>query len=249
MPSSTKPVSNPVVRYDGDVVTCYPSSNALDDGKLNLEFNMARLVTRVAKKNFCIKDPSFTLEVVPDITTNKPVIQVSVGEASINGMDIIVSEPITIDPPTVVGKWYIALELARDNLGRDFTIGKYKFRGNVLGDTVVGVKKTFDGMVLCYKPERLTNGEESPDILYLGSVYWDGNDFTDLEEDPEKYTRVKAEDVGCYIDDPKHGDIYYMDLQSWMYKVPDWYFSKEGDVCYGEMTVVPRKRKRTISRL
>ena len=230
---------NPVSYYDGENITCFPSSNAKDFGKLHTEFNEARFVTRVAKKNFCIKNPSFVLSAENDIKTNKTVLQISEGEASINGMDIIASVPIQIDPPAEAGKWYVAFKLGRDNLGRDFTVGKYKLKGNVLGDLTVGVQKTFEGMYLTYYNERLDEGNEDPDMLYLGSIEWDGNDFTNIEEDPQKYSRIEAEDVGCYIKDPKHADVYYMDLQSWLYKVPDWYFSKEGDVCYGEINVVP----------
>lgn len=232
-------IANPVVYYNGNNITCFPSSNAKDFGKLHTEFNEARFVTRVAKKNFCIKNPSFVLSAAVDIATNQPVLEVSEGEASINGMDIIASVPIQIGPPAAVGKWYVAFKLRRDNLGRDFTIGKYKFIGNVLGDDIVGVERTFRGMDLSYYSERLDEGNEDPDMLYLGSLYWDGSNFFDIEEDPQKYTRIEAEDVGCYIKDPKHADITYMDLQSWIYKVPDWYFSKEGDVCYGEINVVP----------
>ena len=43
-------MSHPVVNYDGGYITCYPGSNQTDNGKLNLEFNMARLVTRVTSK-------------------------------------------------------------------------------------------------------------------------------------------------------------------------------------------------------
>lgn len=240
-------LNHPVVHYNGENVTCFPSSNAKDFGKLQTEFNEARFVTRVAKKNFCVKNPSFVLSASKNISTNNPVIEISKGEASINGMDIIASVPIQIDPPAAEGKWYLAFKLARDNLGRDFEIGKYTLKGNVLGDTVVGETKTFEGLYLTYYEERLDEGDEDPDVLYLGSLYWDGTDFSDIEEDPQKYTRIEAEDVGCYIKDPKHADIYYMDLQSLIYKLPDWYFSKEGDVCYGEINVVPRKRFISIS--
>ena len=232
-------MANPVVRYNGENITCFPSSNAKDFGKLHTEFNEARFVTRVAKKNFCIKNPCFTLKAAVDIKTNQPVIEVSEGEASINGMDIIASVPIQIGPPAEVGKWYLAFKLARDNLGRDFKVGKYTLKGNVLGDLIVGVENTFEGVYLTYYDKRLDEGEEDPDMLYLGSLYWNGKEFSEIEDDPQKYSRVEAEDVGCYIKDPKHADQYYMDLQSWIYKVPDWYFSKEGDVCYGEINVVP----------
>lgn len=241
-------LNDPIVGYyKGENITCFPSSNAKDFGKLHTEFNEARFVTRVAKKNFCIKEPSFVLKAAIDIKTNTPVLEISEGEASINGMDIIASVPIQIQPPKKEGKWYVACKLARDNLGRDFKVGKYTLKGNVLGDLVVGVDKTFEGMYITYYDTRLDEGDEDPDMLYLGSLIWDGSNFSEIEDDPQKYTRVEAEDVGCYIKDPKHADVYYMNLQEWLYKVPDWYFSKEGDVCYGEINVVPRKRTTPIS--
>ena len=44
--------SSKQVFYDANYVTCYPGSNQTHDGKINLEFNMARLVTRITSKNF-----------------------------------------------------------------------------------------------------------------------------------------------------------------------------------------------------
>ena len=47
-------MAEPIAYYKGEDITCYPSSNSKDNGKLQLEFNMARLVTRLSSKNFCI---------------------------------------------------------------------------------------------------------------------------------------------------------------------------------------------------
>ena len=163
-------------------------------------------------------------------------------------MDIIASSAITIAPPTTAGTWYLAFKLQRDNLGRDFEVGQYKLKGNVLGDEIIGVQKTYLGVYLTYFDKRDDEGTEDPDMLYLAKVVWDGTDFTEIEDDPQKYSRIEAEDVGCYIKDPKHADVYYMDLQSWLFKVPDWYFSKEGDVCYGEINVVPGRGTDSIFR-
>ena len=54
-------MAHPIVNYKGEDITCYPGSNQQDEGKLNLEYNMARLVTRVSSKNFCVVKPSFEL--------------------------------------------------------------------------------------------------------------------------------------------------------------------------------------------
>ena len=215
----------PVRNYDGEYITCYPGSNQHDDGKLNLEFNMARLVTRVTSKNFCIVKPSFELTLVRD---NKgfPQIQVGTGQCSINGRDIIINQTITIDAPEKAGDFYLALHLARDP------------HGNVFGDQIYGVTTTFMGIYLTYfdeKPDPVTD----PDILYLGKLTYDGKNITALEEDEDKYGRIWAEDILAKMKDWKHPDTTRMILQDLIYKIPDWYVSKEGDVIFGALEFLP----------
>lgn len=72
-----------IARYNGSDITCYPGSNQTDDGKLNIEFNMARIVTRLSSKNFCIVKPSFEITIIKDSTTNISKLQIGTGEASI----------------------------------------------------------------------------------------------------------------------------------------------------------------------
>ena len=220
-------MGQPIVKYNGDHVTCYPSSNAVDDGKLNLEFNMARIVTRLSSKNFCIVKPSFELSVITNITTGTPVIQVGIGQASINGMDLIMNDTITIDPPESEGTYHLAFKLARDS------------SSNVLGDLVYGMTTTFEGVYLTYYEEK--PDPMDMDMLFLGQVTWDGNEFTEVVEDEDKYGRIWAEDILCKLEDPKHPDIGRLNLQEWLYKVPDWYMSKEGDTMYGPLILADNR--------
>ena len=212
-------MAQPVAHYDGNYITCYPGSNQSDDGKLNMEFNMARLVTRVTSKNFCTVKPSYELSIVPS-NTGRPQIQVGIGQCSINGMDLIMSSSILIAEPETAGDYYLIFKLYRD--GSD----------NVRGDDVYGVTTTFMGVYLTYvtdKPDPLTD----KDVLYLGKFHYDGETITDLEEDEDKYGRIWAEDILCKIEDSKHPDITRLNLQELIYKLPDWYVSKEGDVEFG----------------
>lgn len=218
-------MAHPIINYNGEDITCYPGSNQQDNGKLNLEFNMARFVTRVSSKNFCIVKPSFELSLTSDISTGEPLIRILKGQCSINGMDLIMENSITIGAPDGIGKWYLAFKLARDS------------SRNVLGDLVYGSTRTFKGVYLTYfdeKPDPVTD----PDILYLGSVEWDGTNFSNLEEDEDKYGRIWAEDILCKFLDPKHPDVRRLNLQEYIYKIPDWYFSKEGDTIYGPLSIV-----------
>lgn len=213
-------LQNPISRYLGDYITCFPSSNATDDGKLQLEFNQARYVTRLSSKNFCIVKPSFVPTIYVDTETGLPQIKFSSGQASINGMDLIMTSEIYIDPPVEPGHYYLAFKLARDS------------SENVLGDLIYGATTTFEGVYLTYykeKPEPQTD----MDMLYLCEFDWDGNEFTNLTEDEDKYGRIWAEDILCKFLDPKHPDVRRLNLQEYIYKLPDWYFSKEGDTVYG----------------
>lgn len=210
--------------YYGNDITCYPGSNQTDDGKLQLEFNMARFITRLSSKNFCTVKPSFDISVVYDQDTATPALQISEGQASINGMDLIMSSTCTIDPPMKAGTYYLAFKLARDS------------SNNVLGDLVYGVDTVFKGVYLTYfdtKPDPLTD----MDMLYLGKVTWDGTTFTEIKEDEDKYGRLWAEDILSKLQDSKHPDITRINLQEWINKVPDWYFSKEGDTIYGPISI------------
>ena len=218
-------MAHPIINYNGEDITCYPGSNQQDEGKLNLEYNMARFVTRVSSKNFCIVKPSFELNLTYDIATNEPLIRIDKGQCSINGMDLIMTNSITIGAPDDIGKYHLAFKLARDS------------SKNVLGDLVYGSTRTFKGVYLTYyneKPDPVTD----PDIFYLGSVYWDGSQFSDLVEDEDKYGRIWAEDILCKFLDPKHPDVRRLNLQEYIYKIPDWYFSKEGDTIYGPLSIV-----------
>lgn len=218
--------------YYGNDITCYPGSNQTDDGKLQLEFNMARFITRLSSKNFCTVKPSFEISVVYDKDTAAPALQISEGQASINGMDLIMTSTCTIDPPMKAGTYYLAFKLARDS------------SNNVLGDLVYGVETVFKGVYLTYfdtKPDPLTD----MDMLYLGQITWDGTTFTEIKEDEDKYGRLWAEDILSKLQDPKHPDITRINLQEWINKVPDWYFSKEGDTIYGPISIKSDRNSNT----
>lgn len=178
---------------------------------------MARIVTRVTSKNFCIVKPSFDLEQVTDLE-GKAMLKIDKGQACINGMDLIINQSNRIYPPDQAGDYHIALHLWRDS------------SSNVLGDLTVGVLKQFKGVYLDWWTSK---DENDPDSLWLGKVHWDGTNFTSIEEDLDKYGRIWAHDILCKMEDWKHPEVSRILLQDWLYKVPDWYVSKEGDVIFG----------------
>lgn len=216
-------MAQPIAKYDGNYITCFPSSNATDKGKWNEEFNCARYVTRVTSKNFCIVNPSYIMTETELEGTKK--LQIGTGQCSINGMDLIMNAALQMDPPEGTGTFHVAFKLVRDSAN------------DVLGDTKLGVTITFDGLFVSYytqKPDPV-----DADMLYIGTVDWDGNSFSNITEDEDKYGRIWAEDILCKINDPKHPDITRLNLQEFIYNIPDWYVSKEGDVEYGAIEFLP----------
>lgn len=221
-------MAEPIAYYKGEDITCYPSSNSKDNGKLQLEFNMARLVTRLSSKNFCIIPNSFLITQTNQTADGKANLEISAGQASINGMDLIMTKSIKIAPPAQTNKtYYIAFKLQRNSNPNQWD----GIVGNVLGDLEIGTTTTFEGVYLTYFETKV---EDDPDRLYIGSVKWDGTYFKEIKEDTDKYGNLWAKDIMAKIQDPKHPSIDRLLLQEWINKVPDWYFSKEGDVCYGE---------------
>lgn len=227
---------NGIVLYNGDVVTCYPGSNQTDKGKLQLEFNMARFVTRLSSKNFCVTNPSFVITTRQSTVTGIEQLVVSSGQASINGMDLIITDSIAVNPPESTGTYHLVLRLQRsDDNGN----------GNVLGDLTIGVQTIFQGVCLAYyddKPDPV-----DPDFLYLARVTWDGEHFTSIIEDEDKYGRIWAEDILCKLNDPKHPSIRRLLLQDFIYNIPDWYVSKEGDVEFGAIEFLPGRQNGTYT--
>lgn len=221
-------MAEPIAYYKGEDITCYPSSNSKDNGKLQLEFNMARLVTRLSSKNFCIIPNSFLITQTNQTADGKANLEISAGQASINGMDLIMTKSIKIAPPAQTNKtYYIAFKLQRNSNPNQWD----GIVGNVLGDLEIGTTTTFEGVYLTYFDTKV---EDDTDRLYIGSVKWDGTNFKEIKEDTDKYGNLWAKDIMAKIQDPKHPTIERLLLQEWINKVPDWYFSKEGDVCYGE---------------
>lgn len=188
---------------------------------------MARIVTRVTSKNFCIVNPSFELSKATDLE-GKNMLKVEKGQACINGMDLIIDQSIRIYPPDKAGDYQLALHLWRDS------------SDNVLGDLTVGVSKQFKGVYLDWWNEK---DETDTDALWLGKVHWNGKEFTSIEEDLDKYGRIWAKDILCKLEDWKHPNTSRILLQDWIYKTPDWYVSKEGDVMFGPLELLAGREK------
>lgn len=212
--------------YLANNIIAYPTSNSIDSGKLNIEENMASIITRITERNYCLRQEHFTLSIEPD-TEYGHVIQIAEGQANIQGYHIITNDILRIPPPTQITGTKIALgfKLARDS------------SKHLLGDVTQNLITEYEGLWVSYFD--FNTAYNDPDTFILGYLDWDGSNFSNVYDNPEKLGRLDAKDIHCEISDPKHPNIEFMNLQQWIDIVPDWYISKEGDVTYGEIDFLP----------
>lgn len=212
--------------YLANNIIAYPTSNSIDQGKLNIEENMASIITRITERNYCLRKEHFTLSIEPD-TEYGHVIQIAEGQANIQGYHIITNDVLRVPPPTSITGTKIALgfKLARDS------------SQHLLGDVTQDLVTRYEGLWVSYFDKDVAYND--PDTFILGYLDWDGSNFSNVYDNPEKLGRIDAKDVICYLHDPKHPELEFMTLQDWMDIVPDWYVSKEGDVEYGAIDFLP----------
>lgn len=204
--------------YLSSDIVAYPCSNATDDGKLNIEENMSAIVTRITNRNYALTKGSFKLSIVAQDGSN--VINITPGSANIQGYHVITTKDLQLPPPKNPGtNLAICFKLARDS------------SGHVLGDVTYANVSEFNGLWVSYFP--LEDAKKDPDILILGTVDWDGSNFSNLKQNPDIYARIDGETIILNIDDPKHPEYTTISLQELMDNLKDWYVSKDGDDEYG----------------
>lgn len=213
-----------IMYYPNLNITAYPTSNSIDEGKINLEENMSAIVTRITNRNYALTKGSFDLTLDPDSTYNQ-VISIAPGQANIQGYHVITTTTLRMPPPTEIEPGtHIVLGM---HLGKDSS-------DHLLGDVydVYSGDTRYEGIWLSYF--KYEDPMDS-DIFILGYLDWDGTNITNLVNNPEKYGRIDAKDIICYLSDPKHPEYEFLTLQELTDNLKDWYVSKIGDDEYGEI--------------
>lgn len=206
--------------YVSSDIIAYPCSNAVDDGKLNIEDNMSSIVTRITNRNYALTEGSFELSI--SSSSGTPVIDIASGQANIRGYHIIAENTLQLPAPQNPGEGYaICFKLARDS------------SDHVLGDVYdpeTG-NNMFNGLWVSYFD--LEEAKKDPDILILGTVDWNGSEFSNLVQNPDILARIDGDIIIMNINDPKHPEYTTITLQELMDNLKDWYVSKDGDDEYG----------------
>lgn len=199
--------------YPSDDIIAFPSSNSIDEGKLTLEENMRAIVTRITNRNYTLTEESFTLTL---IGTNK--LQISTGEANIQGYHIQTSAVLDLEAPNMTGKGIIVgMKLTYDN------------SDHIRGDVEDGAYSSFEGVWVGY----FESGTKDKDMLILGTIDYDGTTITNVTRNPELTHRLDSSDISVTLNGPKPpADI--ITLQEYINNMKDWYVSRYGDFIYAD---------------
>lgn len=195
------------VYYQAKNIRTYPSGNSVDEGKLNLEENLTRIVTRITKRNFVLDKNHFKLSLKDNIVT------VTKGKANIQGYCIETDVPIEVGPPdssipVIEDEYtdiYLCMKLALD--GSDHVLGDVNAEDG---------RKYFYGTYLGWYIK-----DDIDDLtLVLGTAKWDGKNIKDLEENPDKTQVIDSSNINIF---PGLSLMKFIDL------LPDIFISKDGN--------------------
>ena len=143
---------------------------------------MEAIVTRLTSRNFCLKQSDFTLSAQPD-TDYGHVIQIEEGQANIQGYHVITNTYLRVPPPTSITGQKIALGM---KLERDTS-------SHLLGDVTENLVTRYMGIWVSYF--RVEDAQANPDIFILGYLDWDGSNFSNVYDNPEKLGKFDAKDL------------------------------------------------------
>lgn len=206
--------------WKSDKIEVFPSSNATDAGKITSEENLFNIVRRITSKNYCLRaslHPSYgkqyitdsDLEFTPKIVNNKIVI--SRGRANIYGHDVTTDSELTIEAtPTSTGTLYILVRLFDDG------------HQHVGGDEQDNITKDyFCSGIYADLGEPSTVNEYS---LVLGTVEYDGTNFSNLIENPHRFTIIDSSDV-----DINNNEFNSTNLSDLINELLDTFIMREGE--------------------
>lgn len=201
-------MANKAQYYEEQNIVVFPTSNSKDNGKLTLEENMRGIVTRITTRNYALTKSDFLLALV------NGKVQIQTGIGNIQGYEIVTTTPLLLDDPIDgPGDYLIGFKLTKDSSDH--------LRGDVLDGNVTYYEGVWAGFFTL-------DSKNDKDVLFIGTVHWDGSKYTDLKRNPDLEHKIDASDIDVQVKGPKPPK-QSMNLQEYIDKMPDWYVSKYGD--------------------
>lgn len=184
--------------FESGSIEIFPSSNATDSGKITSEENLRDIVIRITDKNYVMRSnqhPKYNpkdaknLDFHLSLNDDNNKITVSPGYANIHGYDILTYTEIELTNPTITGDLNIYGSLQFDGQGTPDG-------GHVLGDS----SRVLIGKTIYYcHGFYITFGKQTDNLedyqILLGTVHFENSKFTNLKENPNKYTRIDSSNI------------------------------------------------------
>lgn len=197
-------MAEPLLYYNDSNIKAFPSSNSVDEGKLTLEENLTGIPLRITKRNFTLSKTDFALSIDQE-SPNK--IKIAPGEANLVGYHVKTNLSVYLDPP----------ETLNTNLAIGMTT-VYDGSDHILGPVISGGTEVFNGIYISWFDKTFADGNDK--ILILGTANWDGNEYHDLLENPNKTFIIDSKTI--IISDG-------FNLDDLVNSLPDTYVRKIGD--------------------
>lgn len=218
--------------YPAKSITIYPSSNAVDNGKIQLEKNLRNVTINITDLNYVISPNPGGY----DISLVNDKINIASGKALINGFEVSTTTEIQYRLPTAdeiyTGEKYktkyegfalLCLHTLFDSLE------------NLSGNVQVGDTWYCEGIQICYPTAEEFEAHEN-EYLLLGGVKEDGT----IKENDEKFNRIDAKYILVKIKpDPETGAPPEQStnlLEFINNYLKGYWLSKAGDNEYGSIT-------------
>ena len=218
--------------YPAKSITIYPSSNAVDNGKIQLEKNLRNVTINITDLNYIIGPNPGGYDI--SLVDNK--INIASGKALINGFEVNTTTEIQYRLPTAdeiyTGEKYktkyegfalLCLHTLFDSLE------------NLSGNVQVGDTWYCEGIQICYPTAEEFEAHEN-EYLLLGGVKEDGT----IKENDEKFNRIDAKYILVKIKpDPETGAPPEQStnlLEFINNYLKGYWLSKAGDNEYGSIT-------------
>ena len=199
--------------YESSNITVFPSSNAVDNGKVTSEQNIRDIITRLRVNNYKLGPSQFNL------TRTGDNISISSGVANINGYRIEASTVTTSDHPTGSGNYKVVLSVVLAN-------------GHIKGDITSGTTTVCEGVTIRFvgESEEITEND-----LVLGDAVYTSGSLTSVTTNTTNLYPFASNEIS--IDEYDEITTPPNSLTDWLRNIiPHTYVSKvEDDIKVGSL--------------
>lgn len=215
--------------YQSKNITIFPSSNAVDNGKLFTETNGRNITKNITNTNYAVspKPGAFSLTYVNNL------VSIAKGKAIINGFEVDAKSDVTFRLPTNTDTIVSDVSNRYNNYYLLCLKTNFDSLDNISGNIQVDGIWYCEGITICYVSlEEYTNNKQN--YLLLGGVKQNG----DMLENNTIYQKFDAKDIFVHVDTGKNSvpPTQDTDLDSFVNNIlKAYYVSKYGDNEYKEL--------------